>query len=80
MAVQVNKTYHSMVVKGVSPHTIWKNILIVSPDVMISATHVPPDRYIIGNNASTFPSFSPAKFNHKYAVNLLVLNNHISIT
>lgn len=29
---------------------------------MIRATHVPPDRYIIGNIAKIFPIFSPDTF------------------
>lgn len=26
---------------------------------MINVTHVPPDKYMIGNRASSFPGFSP---------------------
>lgn len=32
---------------------------MVEPPIIISVTHVPPDRYIVGNRTSSFPNFSP---------------------
>lgn len=31
------------------------------PPIIISVTQVPPDRYIVGNRAKIFPSFSPTQ-------------------
>jgi hypothetical protein len=41
------------------PHTVWKNNFDVDPPIMFRATHVPIDRYNIGNRPSHFAFFSP---------------------
>jgi hypothetical protein len=41
------------------PHTVWKNNFDVDPPIMFRATHVPIDRYKIGNRPSHFAFFSP---------------------
>ena len=62
-AAHVKIRYHSTVVGDstvqVGPHTVEKNIFDVEPPMMIKATHVPPDRYMIGNATSQFASFGP---------------------
>lgn len=62
-AAHVNTKYHSTFVNGFAeqlwPHNIWKKSFMVEPPMIISATHVPPDRYIIGNRAKIFPILSP---------------------
>lgn len=60
----MNTRYHSTEVNGFAvqgdPHTVWKNIFDVDPPITIRATHVPPERYMIGNVARNFDSLSPA--------------------
>jgi hypothetical protein len=48
----------------VSPQTIWKNIFMVPPPIIIKVTQVPPDRYMTGKRARSFPSFSPENIYH----------------
>lgn len=62
-AALVKTRYHSTVVRWcalhVPPHRISKNILHVPPPRMIRDTQVPPARYMKGNSANQFASFSP---------------------
>lgn len=66
MAETVNTMYHSMVLRVViwlfEAQTVWKKIFIELPPIIISVTQVPPDRYIVGNRAKIFPSFSPTQY------------------
>ena len=64
-AADVNTKYHSTIVNGltvhVAPQIIWKKVLAVDPPMMIAATHVPADRYKMGNIDKTFDSLYPAQ-------------------
>ena len=62
-AALANTKYHSTGVNVLTvhdwPHTVWKNNFDVDPPIMFRATHVPIDRYRIGNRPSHFAFFSP---------------------
>ena len=69
MAAQVKTKNHSAPVSAwalqVFPLSLSQSVLNnsfrVPPPVMISMTHVPPERYITGNSAATFPNLLPTK-------------------
>ena len=44
---------------GSSPHMCLYNSSMIPPPVIMITTQVPPERYMVGNIASSFPSFGP---------------------
>lgn len=69
----MNTKKHSAAVNGDSPQVELRNIFITVPPMIMYSTHVPPERYIVGNIASNFPSFSPALI----SIHLHIFNKRI---
>lgn len=85
MAAQVKTKNHSAPVSAwalqVFPLSLSQSVLnnsfSVPPPVMISMTHVPPERYITGNSAATFPNLLPTEIYSKLATSKMKL--HVSL-
>lgn len=57
-----------------SPQTSECKSSMIDPPVIMNITHVPPDRYIVGNMAQNFPSFGPDIIIHF----LVIYNGNVS--